>query len=270
MNASIVAACLLLAQDPTGSASAAAQPPATTPYVQVVLKAANDATSALRSVRYEAVIEGTGALAVNNAVTEGTVILEKIEGSLPNVHVEGVWRHVKDLAVDVRHFAGAIHNNVVRRIDHTEKLVVNGGGGLRSLGRGAALVLSEFDHPAPFQDEIDSGGATLEGRGFVHDVLCDVVLVEYGRGRRARWYFGADDHLPRRVERLRDVEGEPGAIVTTLRNLAADVEISGEPFELPTPEGYAVKRAAPGSGIGGISAQRVPDRNDRDDNGGGR
>ena len=91
------------------------------------------------------------------------------------------------------------------------------------------------------------------------------MLVRYENNSRTRWYFGVQDHLPRRFERLRRFDDEMGAIVLTLSNLETDVSTDDASFKLDVPEGYQVKMAAPGSGIGGVRAGRDPNRPRRPD-----
>lgn len=230
-------------------------------HVYDVLRAADEATRRMRSVRYDAVLEGTGARAIRVPVTTGSVTLVRTDERIPDVRVEGVQYAVRELQGEETAFLGVIKEGIARRIDHERRILIRGGSGLRSLDAGFNLIPREFNHPAPFEDEMNAGNATLEGRAFVHDALCDVVLVQYDFGARARWYFGAEDHLLRRVERIRPVDEEYGAIVLTLMNVETDIEVSPETFEVAVPDGYQVKMAAPGSGVGGLGVRRDPDRN---------
>lgn len=234
------------------------------PQVYDVLRAADEATKALRVVKYDAVREGTGAQAARIPVIEGTVWLASTENRIPNIRIDCTEYIVLELQGVVRKYNSVIKSGEAIRIDHHRELVIRGGGGTRSLGPGFNLMLTEFNHPAPFQDEMNSTRAILEGRAYVEKVLCDVVLVRYENGSRTRWYFGALDHLPRRYERLRTINDEAGAIVLTLSNLETEVVMDDASFTLEFPEGYQVKLAAPGSGIGGIRASRIPNEPDKD------
>jgi peroxiredoxin len=113
------------------------------------------------------------------------------------------------------------------------------------LGEQMQIRMIEFVHPTPFQDEINAMTAVHEGRTTIDGVLCDVIYVEYQQeGQKARWYFGVEDHLPRQVERLGEVDGRPGAAVLTLRNLEAGGAPSDALFTLAAPAGFEVKKYA--------------------------
>lgn len=234
------------------------------PHVYDVLRAADEATKAVRVVKYDAVREGTGSQAARIPVMEGTVLLAGRDSQRPDIRIDCTEYALLDLQGVVRKYSSVIKGGAALRIDHDRELVIRGGGGMRSLGPGFNLVMTEFNNPAPFQDEMNSSRVTLEGRAFVEHVLCDVVLVRYENGSRTRWYFGALDHLPRRYERLRTFKDEAGAIVLTLSNLETQVVTDDASFTLDFPDGYQVKRAAPGSGIDGVRASRIPNEPGKD------
>jgi len=105
------------------------------------------------------------------------------------------------------------------------------------------LNMREFTHATPFSDELHSASREYEGIKKVAGVPCHVVLVAYrGAGRsgpqRARWYFGVDDFLPHRVDRLSFFNGRPGATVLELSNLNTQPEIDYRTFAITRPRGY--------------------------------
>lgn len=76
-------------------------------------------------------------------------------------------------------------------------------GGEVLLDGARQLYMLEFFHPTPFSDELNGRSQTYEGTKEVGGVVCDVVYVKYQmQGLEARWYFGQEDHLPRRVDRI--------------------------------------------------------------------
>ncbi len=99
------------------------------------------------------------------------------------------------------------------------------------------LFMQEFLHPTPFSDELDADKRTYEGRKTIAGVECHVVYVEYaGVDARARWYFGCEDNLPHRVDRLGS-DGDTARILL-VKNLRVDPKLGEDVFEPRVPEGY--------------------------------
>ncbi len=181
-----------------------------------LLKRANDATAAVAAVRYEARAWGAEGLLDQIPTVDGTVAARpthrpstpclRIEASLRNSGGENAGN--RSLICDGRRVR-------IEADGHVRRLEVSTGfEQLRVLV--TTLWLREFSMPAPFSDEIEADIVLYEGRKTIGGVRCDVVFVRYnGRMGEARWYLGADDHLPRRVDRI--LGG--GTRVTELRNL---------------------------------------------------
>lgn len=103
-----------------------------------------------------------------------------------------------------------------------------------------------------FQSEIDAPVVKFEGQVDVHDVLCNVVYVEYTAQPdtpKARWYFSVRDHLPRKVERLRRTDSGEGAVVLTVTELTVNPRIEESEFRIALPEGFKKLTAPPKSKI---------------------
>lgn len=96
--------------------------------------------------------------------------------------------------------------------------------------------MREYNHPKPFSDEINGQGQKYEGRKPVGGVECNVVFVEYKNvspPQSARWYFGVEDNLPRKVERM----SERGKSTLELTDLLVDPKLDPATFTLKTPAG---------------------------------
>lgn len=97
--------------------------------------------------------------------------------------------------------------------------------------------MREFTHPTPFSDEINADKQTYEGKKTINGVECHVILVKYkGLSQQARWFFGVEDHLPHRVERMG--EGRPGAQVMELADVKTTDGFDAKTFAVKPPEGY--------------------------------
>ncbi|MBI5865738.1 MAG: TlpA family protein disulfide reductase [Planctomycetes bacterium] len=93
--------------------------------------------------------------------------------------------------------------------------------------------MHEFNHPRPFGDEIEGDDHKYEGRARAGGVECEIVSVKYkGLEQRARWFFGVEDHLPRRVERIL---GGAARSVMELTNLVVNPALDDAAFSLKSP-----------------------------------
>lgn len=212
-----------------------------------ILKQADEATRAIKAVKYHAAFRGVGALAGRAPVAEGMVtkLRSSDDPDLVMIHGEGWFFTINQADRGAVEFIAAFNGEKIVRLDPQRQRYYEaaggGAGGQQVLSASSALNMIEFGHPTPFSDEINARVQTLEGQTMVGDVLCDVVYVEYDidPAQSARWCFGVEDHLPRRVERIdSDVDGMWGATVLTVTKLEANPEIDPAIFTLEIPEGY--------------------------------
>ncbi len=217
-----------------------------------VLRAADEATKSVQAVSYTARHEGFGIRAMEDPVVVGSVTLARnpaFEAYPAKVRYQGTaWNPTSTTPLV---FASAFDGEKAYLINHDAKLFVSGDGsgqGLRLLFVGDKMLMSEFASDEPFKDEMEAHVADLEGRAFVNGVLCNVVYVEYRddpETRKSRWYFGMEDNLPRRVERLTEANGRSGAVVLSLSDLRVLAEAEESLFRLEAPEGYETRRIEP-------------------------
>lgn len=131
--------------------------------------------------------------------------------------------------------------------------------------------LEDLTSYRPFQKELGAAAYTVESPQEQGGVTCDVILVETNQGKnRARWWLGADDHLPRKIERF--IEG-PGGTSSSILEFS-DVRVDYTPasadalasVRVTVPEGYAEDRVpqpvpVPGAGTPGGPLGGAPDPN---------
>ena len=94
-------------------------------------------------------------------------------------------------------------------------------------------------------------GATLDAPGSAAGVECHVVKLggekdEEGNSVSKRLFIAKGDHLPRRVERIREVKDVDGTVKTLVRateitNLKLDDAAATGTFTLSVPEGYTIR-----------------------------
>lgn len=217
-----------------------------------VLRAADDATRAVQAVSYTARQEAFGAAASREPAVIGSVTVARhpsFEAYPAKVHCQGTAWNPGSSAPLV--FTSAFDGDKAYLVNPDGNLFFVGDGtgqGLRLLFVGDKLLMTEYASAEPFKDEIDAHVADLEGRAYVNGVLCNVVYVEYRddpETSKARWYFGMEDSLPRRVERLTETDGRGGAVVLSLSDLRVLAEAEESLFRLEAPEGYETRRIEP-------------------------
>jgi len=99
----------------------------------------------------------------------------------------------------------------------------------------------EFLHITPFTDEINAESRKYEGTKKIGDTECHVIYVKYrGLPAEARWYFGKDDNLPHRVDRIEPQGG--GVRVLELQKLDVSPKFDEATFAFTPPEGYQEKK----------------------------
>lgn len=111
------------------------------------------------------------------------------------------------------------------------------------------LRVSELLGPEPFSRDLLATAFEIEDAKDVGGVRCDVVLVKSASqsGKQTRWYFGIDDHLPRRMD---TITGAAGSNPTTVSFEFLDlvVETADQPgmnedeLRLRLPDGFTEER----------------------------
>lgn len=91
----------------------------------------------------------------------------------------------------------------------------------------------------PFARLLKAEGLTMGQPATIQGVLCDVVEIELGGGTRTeRFYFGADDHLVRKIETSFAARGIKGSMFTIFSKLKPNATLTPAAFDLDLPEGY--------------------------------
>lgn len=115
-------------------------------------------------------------------------------------------------------------------------------GAANLMGPAAYALLNEYFLDNPFSDEIASQSVPEEGVDTVGSVACQTYMITYPGGQKARWSFGIDDHIPRRVERMMtDSEGNESSRVLEVYDLDVTPEISDTVFTITPHEGTKVE-----------------------------
>jgi len=258
-----------------------ADPPAGTeaeagdePDVVELLKKADAATRAVRAVEYEGEVFGVGAFKDRVHRIKGTLKVKPGKRSLLDT-LAG-----RSSGRQVMRFDGTItppgadepitlkiatDGKRVQCINETEKTFVQGESAQlgKLLDAVNTFYMREYLFPTPFSDEIEAKIVRYEGAKRVGKVKCDVIFVVYQNDSQSRWYFGQEDHLPRRVDRIvrtvslwggrkaRDDTSKPreeAAYVIKITSLNTTPTFTGDDFILRRPKGFESRSVGPDEG----------------------
>lgn len=219
-----------------------------------------EAARDLKSLRAEVELSGSGGGLLASAIPSGKGTITLVRQAEP---VEGrAWHSLVDTSYrntqkddETRLVALRTPTSFVW-IDHEKKVVQERRHNERRAyesSRAELFALPELTGEEPFSRELrEATSWKKHGREKVNGVMCDVVEVRYDMSQSAdkprghslirtpasKWYFGVDDHLPRRVERITDEGMLAFSMVLDVRGVKADAEIEPASLTIKTPEGY--------------------------------
>lgn len=221
------------------------------PDVRPILLKADENTKAVRAVSYQAEFFGEGDEEFPDRIgrVRGTVLaregkrnfLDQLLGGTAyqarfegEVQLPGTEEWIP--------FTITTDGRSVNRIDPPARTFTYGvlPDAAQLLRRGLPLMMHEFVHPSPFSDELNALKFDYEGEKEIGGVDCHVIYVVYQNKSESRWYFGKEDSLPRRVDRI--IKGPPkGATVLTITDLDIEPKLDAAAFRLEAPEGFVEK-----------------------------
>lgn len=218
-----------------------------------ILRKADAATKSVKAVSYEAEYYGVGDLAQRYGRIRGSFQGRRGDrgfwGQLFGGASRGNLMHIKGVRISSNSdtaypFDVATDGKQIVSIEEKGKLFVHGrlpaaGSLLQPAGQ---LFMLEYLHPTPFNDEITGKVARHEGIKDIGGVECDVIFIVYRNNSESRWYFGREDSLPRRVDRISKRRGAEGAVVLSISKLDVKPDFDVYTFRPECPEGYE-KRA---------------------------
>jgi len=208
-----------------------------------ILKKADEAAKAAKSVQYTASAKGLGTQAARTATVEGTVILLGWKNNAPEKWIVDA-KAQRAGSSEANELVAGFDGNNYYLIDKPKKTMYQDMD-QAVMGSGARLVqgllMVEFVHPTPFTDEINADKQELRGTTKIGDEECYEVFVKYkGVNQQANWFFSTKDFLPRRVDRRTPGPGgaEGGGTTLTVTKLAVQPKFEKDPFVVTLPEGY--------------------------------
>jgi thiol-disulfide isomerase/thioredoxin len=231
------------------AAACAATATAQTPDARTIVQAAVKSIRAAQTVTYDAELKVRGGDSwrtvtghVQLARAGGDDASDPVGGRLA---VRGEIRRSSSPKVDT--FEAAYDGEWMRRAMVGAGVVLRGhpGFGGEELLRGSfgELIVREFLVPDLLTEQRQATHVNWTGRTPVDVVDCNVVEVRHrDMNRPAEWYFGVEDHLPRRLRRtFQSARGTHVESVLTLSNIKVNTEIDPATFTLAVPDGFAVE-----------------------------
>lgn len=231
--------------------------------VAALLLKVDAAARAVTAVSYDAEFFGEGDYADDVPRITGTVharhqrksLLGRLTGQSDKPHLmrfDGLF--TPPGSDDASPFKIATDGKKVYRINECDKTFVKGNlpGAASLLGRRGLhpLYMREFLHPTPFSDEINAKVTRHEGYQTIGGVACHVVYMAYRNNSKSRWYFGKEDYLPRRVDRIIiKRNNRHGWTTLVVKNLDTSPALEIDDFHLDCPEGHEVTKHWSGKGM---------------------
>jgi thiol-disulfide isomerase/thioredoxin len=240
------------------------------PDVKEILQQADTATKAVKAVTYEAEYYGVGAIKDRVTRVKGTLKVKQgkrsvLKAALGLASGSQLFRFEGTVlspgATDEVPLLIASDGKQAYYINEEEKVLIHGEipEAAELLRVVSVVYMREYLYPTPFSDEINGKEARYEGTKDIGGVECDVVFIVYRDDSESRWYFGREDHLPRRVDRIlgarvidkRTAEesfkigGEEIATVITIKSLDTSPTFEPGEFRLKRPKGYEIREYKP-------------------------
>lgn len=206
-----------------------------------ILKKADEATKAVNAVKYDGTYEGTGDSAAKLLKVEGKIVMDGELNGQPKRWLYEV-KATSPGSADVKSYVAGSDGENYFVFDTAAKKAYQDidpavlGSTRRMI---APVVMREFVHPTPFQDEINGDRKELKGIVDVAGEKCYQIEVKYaGIEQVAMWYFSTKDFLPRQVERSERREGRRDDYRLTVRNLQVDPKLDDKVFKPEIPAGF--------------------------------
>jgi thiol-disulfide isomerase/thioredoxin len=220
----------------------------------VLLRRADSAAGAVGSAAYSFRLEASGPAASGLPDMSGHIAFRGGTREIPRLRAR-LTAEMPGGAESLQVASGA---DSVFLLDHSARELRYGSvenGAEELLGALGPALLGELMFDAPFADELSAREVSDLGSEEIGGLECRKVSVSYaGGGQKAVWWFGAEDYLPRRVDRIMTRGGEESVLSMVITDLETGVDLSAEDIRLTAPEGWTetehmtflpVGRAAP-------------------------
>lgn len=209
------------------------------------LQSAAQALREARTLSYKVKISSKGAWEALSLKVDGSVAMRRIENQ------EHGWQLRREGTADVPtigkvNYLVVSDDRTAKWIDHEKKSLIErytASARDRQYTMAASAWLKQLAEKEPFAKDIAAPTTTLEGTEERDGVLCEIVLADYGENKeKYRWWLGATDHMPRKVEQILDSSTLKNVTTYELSEFRLNPELGEETFALKAPGGYSEER----------------------------
>jgi thiol-disulfide isomerase/thioredoxin len=217
------------------------------PTAAGVVNKAVAAMQEISAVSYHVRLAASGAIADQAPTIEGDILLEARPGDDIPLAFRGEGTITAPGGEETQRFFSSFDGEKAYGVSYDENTLYTGdigAGGLDLLTGTLELIIDAFVVEAPFAEERAAFESTLLESAEVDGVACHVVQFQYAETPEAgisRWYFGVDDGLPRRVQRVLAIPAGEATITYEVSSINTSPDMEGSPFMLSAPEGFESK-----------------------------
>ncbi len=218
---------------------------------------AAEALKKAQSISYRVRYRATGGMEQYSAAVEADVRMIRDSTALGYTNgwaVRSMGSGMPKPGAERMEFDVAWIGNTVEFVSHEDKKVIERRSSREARSTAFSVAnsarLQEMFAAKPFSKELAASAVyKVLDRRQVGGVECDVVEVTFSdRKGKSVWAFGADDHLPRRLESVIDNVMMTGSTVVELEEVRVDTSrppaMSRSSVRVEVPEGYAEDRPA--------------------------
>lgn len=218
---------------------------------------AQDALKKAQSISYRVRYRATGGMEQYSAAVEADVRMLRDATAMGYTNgwaVRAIGSGMPKPGTERMDFDVAWIGNTVEFVSHADKKVVEKRSSREARSTAFSVAnsarLQELFAAKPFGKELAPNAQyKVLDRQRVGGVECDVVEVTFGdRKGKSIWAFGAEDHMPRRLESVIENVMMTGATVVELDDVRVDTarppSMSRSSVRVEVPEGYAEDRPA--------------------------
>jgi outer membrane protein assembly factor BamB len=211
-----------------------------------ILKIVDLKSTAVKTVNYDVVVKGTGALKPIVGSLKANITASGLLDGFPKLML------VKGEAVTpgsdkpIKFTGGADGKDyfIINHVDKTARVDIELGGLGPLVNYFLGGILREFHVDKPFTDEVNSEQKVLHGLKDIEGERCYEIEVVYSaeHNYKATWFISVKDFLPRgRIDYRTMPNKQKGEIHKFIKNLSLKPKIDPQIFKFQLPEGYKKK-----------------------------
>lgn len=204
-----------------------------------------------KSFSYTANLHGEGAMFANFVPKTKTTVIGQRNPDNPGQLMYRVTGRAELMAMEPVEYLVVCDGPRTSWVDHSQKTVYERLSSAATNQIDSALLgaIRDILDPSPLAKELEAPAIKLEAPTEVDGVKCDVIYVDMGETstNKSRWTVGADDHFPRKIERMIQGGGMNDSQVWVVSNIKLNGPVPEGTFALSPPDGYTVNSIGTGN-----------------------